>query len=106
LWDKTIKFEIQFKDIDPWFTKDAKGSALRIYRNDPFEVGFAHPAISGHSRYLKLRRGGPEPLVVTRSAGIATPGFSIAKAATSDFTLSISFWLVGPRFEPPEETAS
>ena len=49
----------------------------------------------------------PEPDVVNRSAG-NTPrfGFSVRSDAASVVTRSISFWFVGPRFEPPEAAAS
>src|SRR5208283_2709456 len=48
----------------------------------------------------------PDPDAVTRSAGIATPGFSFCNFATSCFTRSTSCWFVGPKFEPDDAVGS
>ena len=48
----------------------------------------------------------PEPLVVTKSAGIGEPGFSALNFSTSAEIRSISLGFVGPRFDPPNEAAS
>ena len=46
----------------------------------------------------------PEALVVTASAGTGLAGLP-PSAATDALTRSISFWEVGPRFEPDELAA-
>src|ERR1051325_10187397 len=48
----------------------------------------------------------PEPEVVTKSIGTGLPGFSACNFSTSAFTRSISFWFIGPRFDPDDELAS
>lgn len=48
----------------------------------------------------------PDALVDTKSAGIGTFAFSVCKVSVSVLTRSISFWLVGLKFEPLDAPAS
>ena len=48
----------------------------------------------------------PDADVVTRSTGIGLSPFAARRASTCAVIRSISFWFVGPRFEPAEALPS
>ena len=107
-----IQIEVQFQHVDPRLAQEAELPAFGVLGHQAPQLVLAHAALAGHARDLESAAAGvmsgsrPEAEVVTRSTGTGLPGFSACKVATSCFTRSMSFWLVGPRFEPPELAAS
>ena len=106
-----IEREIEFEHIDPLFAEDAEKPVLgHVGDQGAHFVLRELRAFATRGTWNSAAAGvmsGSRPLaeVVTRSTGIGVDGFSALSFSASSLTRSISAWLVGPRFEPPEFAA-
>ena len=108
-----VERQVEFENVDALFAKDAEQRLVEFDRRRAARSlsGSIWRALATRGTWKRAAAGvmsGSRPLaeVVTRSTGIGVPGFSLASLAASPLTRSISAWLVGPRFEPPELSAA
>jgi len=112
--ETVVKRQIQFEHVHPRFAKDAQSAACRELSDQLPDLRWVRLAGLGDSTHLGVSRRGlmcgsrPLPLAVSMSAGMGPEksGFSARNCSAEALTLSNSFRLVGPRFEPLEADAS
>ena len=109
---RLVELEVECQDIYAWLTEKSELPSFRVSCDQLPDCIFAHAPLTRHARNLKLRSGGGDIRIEAgrrcceQVMGTGLPGFSACNLGRSCLNRSTSFWLVGPRLEPPEFAAS